>query len=77
MSKMVLFAAGAGLSPVGVLYGLGSYYMQRESAVPTLPLGPGAGLTLGIVSLVIFAACVWGLHLSLAEHLRRKRDATR
>jgi len=76
MSKMALFAAGAGLSPVGVIYGLGSYYFQREAAAPALPLGPATGLTLGIVSLVLFAACVWGLHLSLAERLRRKHDAT-
>jgi len=76
MSKMVLFAAGAGLTPVGVIYGLGCYFLQRESVVPTLPLGPGAGLALGIVSLAFFAACVWGLHLSLAQRLRRKHDAT-
>lgn len=76
MSKMVLFAAGAGLAPVGVIYGLGCYYFQRDSLVPTLPLEPGAGLTLGIVSLAVFSACVWGLHLSLAQRLRRKHDAT-
>jgi len=72
VSRILRYAIGAGLAPVTTIYGIGSYLLQRRTAAPTLLLGPEAGLLLGVVSLIVFAGCVWGLHLSLAEKLRRK-----
>jgi hypothetical protein len=75
VTRILICALGAGLSPVVIIYGLGSYLLQRQPDAPALPLSPNTGLLLGLGALAAFAACVWGLHLGVQARLRQRAAA--
>ncbi|MFV0662971.1 hypothetical protein [Denitromonas sp.] len=73
--KVLLFALGTAVMPILMVFGFGIYIAANQPAPPPLIMSGGAGMTLGLVSLAGFLACIVGLHRAYMARQRARLEA--
>ncbi|MBT0960739.1 hypothetical protein [Denitromonas iodatirespirans] len=73
--KVLLFAIGTAVMPILMVFGFGIYIASRQPVPPPLIIPGSAGLTLGLVTLVGFLACIVGLHRAFMARQRARQDS--
>lgn len=73
--KVLLFAVGTAVMPILMIFGFSIYIAANQPAPPPLIMSGAAGMTLGLVALAGFLACIVGLHRAFMARQRARQGA--